>query len=150
MILAGRKSRCRGRRAAAHRPRRANRAATLLGCLGVAAPRNARAARLRGRPARRPGVVRAGSRGGCVHVAVPAARPLVGSIGTPGDKSLGHRALLWGALRRGTTVVRGLGGGGGLASTAAAVETLGAGLTRPPDGTLTIEGDGFDGLHAEG
>jgi 3-phosphoshikimate 1-carboxyvinyltransferase len=85
-----------------------------------------------------------------VHVAVPAARPLAGSIGIPGDKSLGHRALLWGALRRGTTVVRGLGAGADLASTAAAVATLGAGVTRHADGTLSIEGDGFGGLDAEG
>ena len=45
--------------------------------------------------------------------------PLRGKARVPGDKSIGHRALLFGALAEGRSVVRGLSGGLDNASTAA-------------------------------
>jgi 3-phosphoshikimate 1-carboxyvinyltransferase len=87
-----------------------------------------------------------------VQVTVPAAAALAGRVPVPGDKSLGHRALLWGALRRGVTTVHGLGGGADLAATAAALRTLGLEVTRPagPGAPLAITGYGFGGLHDHG
>ena len=57
---------------------------------------------------------------------VEGGRPLRGRVRVPGDKSISHRALLLGALAEGTSVLRGLSGGGDVARTAAAVQALGA------------------------
>jgi len=56
----------------------------------------------------------------------PPAAGLVGELGVPGDKSLGHRALLLGALAEGTTVVRGFPGGADVRATLDAIRRLGA------------------------
>ncbi len=59
-------------------------------------------------------------------VVQPATTPLVGSVAVPGDKSVSHRALLFGALARGTTRVRGLLESEDTHATRAAVRALGA------------------------
>src|SRR5215471_17748827 len=51
--------------------------------------------------------------------------PLRGTCRVPGDKSISHRALLFGALCDGVVEVRGLGEGGDNKSTARALEALG-------------------------
>ena len=58
------------------------------------------------------------------------ARPhgLRGALEMPGDKSLSHRALLFSALASGTTEVTGLGTGGDVRATAAALAQLGVTL----------------------
>jgi 3-phosphoshikimate 1-carboxyvinyltransferase len=58
-------------------------------------------------------------------VARPAPAPLRGRIQVPGDKSISHRAVLFGALARGTTRIRGLLEAEDVASTLAAVRALG-------------------------
>jgi 3-phosphoshikimate 1-carboxyvinyltransferase len=85
-----------------------------------------------------------------VEVTVPPARPLVGSIAVPGDKSLGHRALLYGALRRGLTTVAGLGSGADLAATLGAVRAFGVPVERTTVGAWQLHGAGFDGILAGG
>ena len=45
----------------------------------------------------------------------PAPGPLVGSIPVPSDKSIGHRALLFGALCDGPMSIAGFSHGGGQA-----------------------------------
>ncbi|MGH9164027.1 MAG: 3-phosphoshikimate 1-carboxyvinyltransferase, partial [Acidimicrobiales bacterium] len=57
---------------------------------------------------------------------VQGGRPLRGRLRVPGDKSISHRALILGALAEGTSTVRGLSAGRDVASTAAAVQGLGA------------------------
>jgi 3-phosphoshikimate 1-carboxyvinyltransferase len=84
-----------------------------------------------------------------VHLIVPTGRPLSGALTVPGDKSLGHRALLYGALRSGTTRVAGLGGGADVAATANALRALGVQLATT-DGTVLVEGAGFAGLDTSG
>jgi 3-phosphoshikimate 1-carboxyvinyltransferase len=81
-------------------------------------------------------------------VAIAPGRHLTGTVRTPGDKSISHRALLIGALAVGTSTVRGLSDGDDVARTAAAVMALGASLERD-DGTVEIEG-GRDRLHESG
>jgi len=81
-------------------------------------------------------------------VEVAGGRRLDGTVRTPGDKSISHRALLIGALAEGTSTVRGLSDGGDVARTAAAVEILGARLERE-NGAVVIEG-GRDRLHQAG
>ena len=51
--------------------------------------------------------------------------PLRGRCRVPGDKSISHRALLFGALADGAVEARGLGRGGDNLSTAAALRALG-------------------------
>jgi len=82
---------------------------------------------------------------------VEGGRPLTGTVAVPGDKSISHRALLLGAVARGTSVVRGLSDGGDVANTAAAVAALGAtvegnritgGAFRTPAGPLDVGNSG--------
>ncbi|HVX96372.1 MAG TPA: 3-phosphoshikimate 1-carboxyvinyltransferase [Polyangia bacterium] len=73
--------------------------------------------------------------------------PLTGACRVPGDKSVSHRALLFGALCDGTVAVHGLGEGGDNRSTARALQALGVGIRL--EGTeAEVHGVGFDGLRA--
>lgn len=55
----------------------------------------------------------------------PAASGLHGAIRLPGDKSIGHRALMLGALADGCTRVKGLPNGADVASTRSCLQVLG-------------------------
>jgi 3-phosphoshikimate 1-carboxyvinyltransferase len=66
--------------------------------------------------------------------------PCRGTVRTPGEKSVSHRAVLFAALAEGTSVILGLSDGADVAATLAAVEALGAGVQRAADGTVTIRG----------
>jgi len=79
-------------------------------------------------------------------VSVRGGAHLSGTVRTPGDKSISHRAVLIAALADGESIVRGASDGDDVARTAAAVEMFGATVTRRA-GTLTIAG-GRDALHA--
>jgi 3-phosphoshikimate 1-carboxyvinyltransferase len=70
---------------------------------------------------------------------------LRGVCTVPGDKSISHRALLFGALCRGTVEISGLGLGGDNASTAAALRALSVEVQRE-GAAVRIEGRGFSGL----
>lgn len=76
--------------------------------------------------------------------------PLRGSVRVPGDKSIGHRAILFGALAEGQSIVRGLSGGLDNAATAEAMRQMGATFDfegEPATGvTARIQGVGLDGL----
>ncbi|HEY7375995.1 MAG TPA: 3-phosphoshikimate 1-carboxyvinyltransferase [Polyangia bacterium] len=73
--------------------------------------------------------------------------PLRGTCRVPGDKSISHRALLFGALADGAVEARGLGRGGDNLSTAAALRALGVDVTLAGD-EARIGGVGFAGLRA--
>ena len=80
--------------------------------------------------------------------------PLRGNVRIPGDKSIGHRALLFGALAEGSSVVTGLSGGLDNASTADAMRAMGAQITIEGEAgsregqRARIEGVGLRGLVA--
>lgn len=80
----------------------------------------------------------------------PSSRPLRGTVRVPGDKSIGHRALLFGALAEGQSHVTGLSGGLDNQATGAALKAMGAKITwggpaeRPTE--AQIEGVGLRGL----
>src|SRR5262249_52442843 len=77
----------------------------------------------------------------------PAARKLSGTIAIPGDKSIGHRALLFSLLSATPVRVLGLGDGADNGRSARAVGALGARLHR--DGlALVIAGTGLDAMRA--
>ena len=69
----------------------------------------------------------------------PARSALSGSIRAPGDKSISHRAVLFGGLADGTTEIRGFLEGEDTRATLAAVAALGAVVERD-GGTLRIHG----------
>ncbi|TBR26229.1 3-phosphoshikimate 1-carboxyvinyltransferase [bacterium] len=76
-----------------------------------------------------------------------ARGPLSGSVQVPGDKSVGHRALLLGALAEGTLSVRGLSGGQDVASTRRCLEAMGASFQESA-GLVSVVGRGLRGLKA--
>ena len=79
-------------------------------------------------------------------VRVPqASRPLRGEVEVPGDKSIGHRAVMLGAVARGETRIENLSRGADNSSTVAAFRRMGVEFRRE-DGALCIEGRGWDGL----
>lgn len=75
----------------------------------------------------------------------PAA-PLTGRLGVPGDKSISHRALMFGALAVGTTEISGLLEGEDVLRTAAAMRALGAAVERVGPGAWRVSGRGVGGL----
>ena len=64
----------------------------------------------------------------------------------PGDKSISHRALMFGALAIGETRITGLLEGEDVLRTAAAMRALGAEVTHDADGTWRVAGRGIGGL----
>lgn len=78
-------------------------------------------------------------------LAAQAARPLSGNLRVPGDKSISHRALIFGALSTGTTRVRGLLEAEDVINTAKAVGALGAPVCKTGD-VWEIKGRGTGGL----
>ena len=67
---------------------------------------------------------------------------LSGRLAVPGDKSISHRALIFGALARGTTTITGLLESEDVLNTAKAMAAFGAGVRQHPDGAWTVEGLG--------
>ncbi len=74
------------------------------------------------------------------------AQSLSGSARIPGDKSISHRALMFGALAVGESAVHGLLEGEDVLRTAAAMRALGAEITRGEDGVWHLWGRGVGGL----
>ncbi len=64
----------------------------------------------------------------------------------PGDKSISHRALMFGAIAVGTTEISGLLEGEDVLRTAAAMRALGAEVERPGPGAWRVSGRGVGGL----
>jgi 3-phosphoshikimate 1-carboxyvinyltransferase len=79
------------------------------------------------------------------HLHVSQSPALRGTVTVPGDKSISHRALLFGALADGPVEIRGLGLGGDNASTAGALSALGVSIQRSGS-DARVEGVGFAGL----
>lgn len=76
------------------------------------------------------------------------ARRLAGDLVVPGDKSIGHRAVLFAALADGRATVRGLSGGEDNRSTIAILRALGVAITDVATGAVEVGGRGFAGLRA--
>lgn len=74
------------------------------------------------------------------------ASALSGSAKVPGDKSVSHRALMFGALAVGESRVEGLLEGDDVLRTAAAMRALGAEVERLADGSWRLYGRGVGGL----
>ena len=77
-----------------------------------------------------------------------ASGPLRGALRVPGDKSVSHRALIFGALALGETAVEGLLEGEDVLNTARACTALGAQVERVGEGAWRVRGVGVGGLQA--
>jgi 3-phosphoshikimate 1-carboxyvinyltransferase len=73
---------------------------------------------------------------------------LAGTVAVPGDKSIGHRAVLFGALCDGVVEVSGLSGGEDNRSTMGCLRALGVKIEEHERGRATVHGVGVDGLRA--
>ena len=74
------------------------------------------------------------------------AGPLHGSLRVPGDKSISHRALIFGALTVGETRISGLLEGEDVLNTGKAMRALGAVLERTGEGAWRVHGVGVGGF----
>jgi 3-phosphoshikimate 1-carboxyvinyltransferase len=77
---------------------------------------------------------------------VSPAPGIAGSVTVPGDKSISHRALMFGAIAAGTTRVTGFLEGEDCLATLEAVSSLGVQVSRPGPGEVTVQGVGLDGF----
>lgn len=72
-----------------------------------------------------------------------------GEINIPGDKSISHRSIMFGALAKGTTVVKGFLQGADCLSSIDCFRQMGIAINNNADtNTVTIEGKGLFGLSA--
>ena len=76
------------------------------------------------------------------------ATGLKGRIRVPGDKSMSHRALMFGAVAIGETRIAGLLEAQDVINTARAMTALGADATRGSDGQWLVQGVGVAGLRS--
>lgn len=72
--------------------------------------------------------------------------PLAGEAQAPSDKSISHRALIFGALSIGETAIENLLEGEDVLATAAAMRALGAKVERRGPGSWTVSGVGVGGF----
>lgn len=84
------------------------------------------------------------------YIEAAPGRATGGTISVPGDKSISHRSLMFGALAEGVTTVTGFLAGEDCLATMAALQALGVQITTAADGTVTINGVGMHGLRAAG
>lgn len=81
-----------------------------------------------------------------MRIRVRPARRLSGRVSVPGDKSISHRAALFGALASGRTEITGFLEGEDCLATLKAVRALGAEVTRKGPGHYLVDGAGVNGL----
>lgn len=71
---------------------------------------------------------------------------LSGVVTAPGDKSISHRSIIFGALAEGETHITGLLRGADILATIDAMRALGAKIKENKDGSWTVNGTGPSGL----
>lgn len=76
-----------------------------------------------------------------------AVRPLRGEISVPGDKSISHRAVMFGAISEGTTEVTNFLQGADCLSTISCFRSMGIEIENTPERIL-VHGKGLHGLSA--
>jgi len=73
---------------------------------------------------------------------------VAGQLRVPGDKSISHRSIMFGALAEGTTTVSGFLEGEDALATLQAFRDMGVHIEGPQNGQVTIHGVGLHGLKA--
>ena len=75
---------------------------------------------------------------------------IAGEITVPGDKSISHRALMFGGIAEGETQITGFLAGEDCLATLRALQALGVSIERPQPQTVRVTGRGLEGLRAAG
>jgi 3-phosphoshikimate 1-carboxyvinyltransferase len=76
----------------------------------------------------------------------PATQPLTGSVPVPSDKSIGHRALMIGALAAGAGTIRGFSRGEDNVATLCALRAMGVRVDETSPTELVVHGGGLHAL----
>ncbi|MCA4788670.1 MULTISPECIES: bifunctional prephenate dehydrogenase/3-phosphoshikimate 1-carboxyvinyltransferase [Acinetobacter] len=79
---------------------------------------------------------------------LPGAKTFQGKFTVPGDKSVSHRSIMFGAIAEGTTHVTGFLEGEDALATLQAFRDMGVSIEGPKNGEVTIYGVGMQGLKA--
>lgn len=79
---------------------------------------------------------------------IKTSSPLKGEITIPGDKSISHRSIMFGALAKGTTSVRHFLEGADCLSTINCFRQMGIAIQKEHDGRILVHGKGLHGLSA--
>jgi 3-phosphoshikimate 1-carboxyvinyltransferase len=83
-----------------------------------------------------------------VDYAVTPGGSLQGALRVPGDKSISHRALMFGAIAEGITEIEGFLDGADCLNTLAAIRSMGVQVDAASPTSLKVHGRGLDGLQA--
>lgn len=83
-----------------------------------------------------------------VRFEVAPGGSVTGTVRVPGDKSISHRSIMFGALAEGTTEIDGFLVGADALATLAAFRAMGVTIEGPVDGRVTVHGVGLHGLRA--
>ena len=82
-----------------------------------------------------------------VTLNLPSGGRLKGHVKVPGDKSISHRSLLFGAISKGNTTIKGLLHSEDPISTIDCLSSMGVTINQDSaNGIVTVQGVGFDGL----
>ncbi|WP_374667004.1 bifunctional prephenate dehydrogenase/3-phosphoshikimate 1-carboxyvinyltransferase [Acinetobacter sp.] len=79
---------------------------------------------------------------------LPGQKNFQGKFTVPGDKSVSHRSIMFGAIAEGTTHVTGFLEGEDALATLQAFRDMGVSIEGPKNGEVTIHGVGMQGLKA--
>jgi 3-phosphoshikimate 1-carboxyvinyltransferase len=79
---------------------------------------------------------------------LPSKKTFTGKFTVPGDKSVSHRSIMFGAIAEGTTHVTGFLEGEDALATLQAFRDMGVSIEGPKNGEVTIHGVGIHGLKA--
>ncbi len=79
----------------------------------------------------------------------PIKKPITGEITVPGDKSIAHRAVIFGSIAAGRSRIFNLSGGDDNSRTVRAFRQMGVEIIRDGE-ALCIDGQGWDGLRVPG
>jgi 3-phosphoshikimate 1-carboxyvinyltransferase len=82
-----------------------------------------------------------------IHFKSSPTNACQGEVTVPGDKSISHRALMLGAIAKGTTTVNGFLNGQDCICTLKAIESMGVKVEGPFGDRIIIHGVGKHGLH---
>src|ERR1051325_11863982 len=77
----------------------------------------------------------------------PIRKPITGEITVPGDKSIAHRAVIFGSIAAGRSRIFNLSGGDDNSRTVRAFRQMGVEIARDGD-SLGVSGKGWDALKA--
>ncbi len=80
------------------------------------------------------------------HITITPGHPLTGACSVPGDKSISHRAVMFGSIAEGETHIRNFLDGGDCRSTVQVMRGLGVEIETTTATDLVVHGRGLDGL----